>query len=110
MEDELMMTSFVVIGLTVMATAIVGIGLPPSQRLTVILPLVGGAGAGVSSLAIAFVVIPDTARDTPYAVGFLVSSVVGAIVVALTLRRLVTQRQRDEQAEASRRAGTVEHG
>ena len=89
MEDELMTSAFVVIGLTVVATAIVGIGLPSSQRLTVILPLVAGAGAGVASFAIAILVIPDTAEDTPYAAGFLVSSVVGAIVVGLTLRRLV---------------------
>ncbi len=89
MEDELMTSAFVVIGLTVVATAIVGIGLPSAQRLTVILPLVAGAGAGVASFAIAILVIPDTAEDTPYAAGFLVSSIVGAIVVGLTLRRLV---------------------
>ena len=86
-----MMLSFVVIGLTVLATAVVGTGLPASQRLTVLLPLVAGAGAGLASLAIAFVLIPDEAADTSYATGFLVSSVVGAAVVGLTLRRLVTR-------------------
>jgi hypothetical protein len=89
MEDELMMSAFVVIGLTAVATAVVGVGLPAAQRLTVLLPLVAGAGAGVASFAAALIVIPETASDTPYAAGFLVSSVVGAIVVALTLRRLM---------------------
>jgi len=89
MEDELMMSAFVVIGLAAVATAIVGVGLPPDQRLAVLLPLVAGAGAGVASFAIALIVIPDTASDTPYAAGFLVSSVIGAAVVGLTLRRLV---------------------
>ena len=74
---------------TVVATAIVGVGLPSDQRLAVLLPLVADAGAGVSSFAIAILVIPHTASDTPYAVGFLVSSVVGATVVGLTPRRLV---------------------
>jgi len=89
MEDELMMSAFVLIGLAVVAAAIVGVGLPPDQRLAVLLPLIGGAGAGVSSFAMAILVIPDTASDTPYAAGFLVSSVIGATVVGLTLRRLV---------------------
>ena len=89
MEDELMMSAFVLIGLAVVAAAIVGVGLPPDQRLAVLLPLIGGAGAGVSSFAMAILVIPDTASDTPYAAGFLVSSVIGATVVWLTLRRLV---------------------
>lgn len=98
MEDELMMSAFVVVGLTAVATAIVGVGLPPDQRLAVLLPLIGGAGAGVSSFAI--LVIPDTASDTPYAAGFLISSVVGATVVGLTLRRLVrgVRSQRDGRA------------
>jgi hypothetical protein len=89
MEDELMMAALVVIGLAALGTSVVGIGLPSSQRLSVLLPLIGGAGAGVSSLAIAIVVIPDTAADATYAAGFLVSSLVGATVVGLTLRRLV---------------------
>lgn len=89
MEDELMMVAFVVIGLTVVATAIVGVGLPSEQRLAVILPLIAGAGAGVASLAIAFFVISDTADDEAYAVGFLASAIVGAAVSGLTLRRLV---------------------
>lgn len=89
MEDDLMMSAFVVIGLTVAATAIVGVGLPSAQRLAVLLPLIGGAGAGISSLAIAIIVIPDTAADSTYAAGFLISSLVGATVVGLTLRRLV---------------------
>jgi hypothetical protein len=91
MADELMMLSFVVIGLTVLATAVVGTGLPATQRLTVLLPLVAGAGAGLASLAVAYVVIPEQAADTSYATGFLVSSVVGATVVGLTLRRLVNR-------------------
>src|SRR3712207_1260879 len=91
MADELMMLSFVVIGLTVLATAVVGTGFPASQRLTVLLPLVAGSGAGLASLAIAFVVIPDEAADTSYASGFLVSAIVGAAVVGLTLRRLVAR-------------------
>ena len=61
MEDEFMMSAFVVIGLTIVATAIVGVGLPSDHRLAVLLPLIGGAGAGVSSFAIAILVIPDTA-------------------------------------------------
>ena len=89
MEDEFMMSAFVVIGLTVVATAIVGVGLPSDQRLAVLLPLIAGAGAGISAFAIAILVIPDTASDTPYAAGFLVSAVIGATVVGLTLRRLV---------------------
>lgn len=89
MEDDLMMSAFVVIGLTVAATAIVGVGLPSAQRLAVLLPLIGGAGAGISSLAIAIIVIPDTAGDPTYAAGFLISSLVGATVVGFTLRRLI---------------------
>lgn len=83
-----MMTSFVVIGLTVVVTAVVGVGLPSAQRLAVLLPLIGGAGAGIASFATAIIVIPETASDTPYAAGLLVSSVIGAVVVGMTLRRL----------------------
>lgn len=94
MEDELMMSAFVVIGLTVVATAVVGVGLPATQRLAVVLPLIAGAGAGVASLAIAFIVIPDSASPTTFAAGFLISSVLGAAVVGLTLRRLVERVRR----------------
>lgn len=86
-----MMTAFVVIGVTVVATMVVGIGLPSAQRLAVLLPLIAGAGAGVAAFATAILVIPETASDTPYAAGFLASSVIGAGVVGLTLRRLVAR-------------------
>jgi hypothetical protein len=91
MEEDLVMSAFVVIGVTVLATAIVGIGLPSSQRLAVVLPLVAGAGAGLSSLALAIAFIPDTSSDTTHAAGFLVSALVGAAVVGLTLRRLLAR-------------------
>lgn len=89
------MSAFVVIGLTVVATAIVGVGLPSAQRLAVLLPLIGGAGAGIASFAAAIIAIPETASDTPYAAGFLVSSLIGAGVVGLTLRRLVLRTEAD---------------
>ena len=95
MEDELVMLAFVVIGLAVLAAATVGIGLPSSQRLTVILPLVAGAGAGVTSLALANLVISENAADTAHAAGFLLSSIVGATVVGLTLR-LLARRVRED--------------
>jgi hypothetical protein len=97
MEDELMMSALVVIGLTVVATAAVGVGLPSAHRLAVILPLIGGAGAGIASFAIAIIVVPDNAAGTTYAAGFLVSSVVGATAVGLTLHRLV-RHVRDDSA------------
>ena len=91
MSELLMMSALIVIGATAVWTAGAGVNLPGGERLTVLLPLVAGAGAGLAALAIAMVVIPDDATDTAYAGGFLAASIVGSVVVAILLRRLLAR-------------------
>jgi hypothetical protein len=103
MEETLSMLSLIVIGVSTLATAVVALQLPASQRLTVVLALVAGAGAGLASLGIVMVALPDTAEDTTFAWGFLASSVVGAIAVGLMLARMVrSERERDRDADRAR--------
>jgi hypothetical protein len=89
--EILWMAALVVIGATAVWTAVAGIDLPAGERLTVLLPLVAGAGAGLAALAIVMVATPDDASDAAYAGGFLGASVVGSVVVALVLRRLLAR-------------------
>jgi hypothetical protein len=91
MSELLGMAGLVVIGATAVWTASTGIDLPAGERLTVLLPLVAGAGAGLSALGVAMVAIPDDASDTAYAASFLGASIVGSIVVAVILRRLLAR-------------------
>jgi hypothetical protein len=103
MEEALSMLSLIVIGVSTLATAVVALQLPASQRLTVVLALVAGAGAGLASLGIVMVVLPDTADDTTFAWGFLASSIVGAVAVGLMLARMVrSERERDLERDRGR--------
>ena len=91
MEELVWMSAFVVIGATAVWTAASGIDLPAGERLTALLPLVAGAGAGLAGLAVAMIAIPDDASDVTYAAGFLAASIVGSGVTAIVLRRLLSR-------------------
>ena len=96
MEETLSMLALVVIGVSGLVTAVVGLRLPAPQRLSALLALVAGAGAGLASLAISMIAIPDTADDTAFAWGFLGSSILGALVVGVMLVRIVgSERERE---------------
>ena len=96
MEEILSMSALVVIGVSGLVTAVVGLQLPTPQRLSALLALVAGAGAGLAALAVSMIAIPDTADDTAFAWGFLGSSILGALVVGLMLVRIVgSERERE---------------
>lgn len=79
--------AMLLIGVAGVATALVGLDLPPGHRLEALLALVAGAGAGIAALAVELATgIGFTANGPTTA--FLFASMAGFCVVVTCLVRL----------------------
>lgn len=77
--------AFVLIGLGALAAGATGLALPPDQRLAAGLPLLAGAGAGVTILGIGWALLPPAAPPGTVARLFLLASIIGLATVAVGL-------------------------
>jgi hypothetical protein len=85
--------SMLLIGLAVVATAVVGLLLPPGHRLEALLALVAGAGAGIAVLAV------EVATEFGFTVNgpttaFLFATIGGAATVGACLAVILRRRNR----------------
>ncbi len=80
-----MTLAFSLIGLGAVAAGVMGLRLPPGERIAAGLPLIVGAGVGVIALAIGSRMVDDTTQS--YETVFLVASALGfaATIVSLAL-------------------------
>ncbi len=93
--DTTMTIAFVLIGLAAVGAGVLGVLLPPGDRMAAALPLVVGAGVGVITLAIGTQMV-DESPDA-YENVFLTGSALGfaATCSSLALLWRRTQRTRD---------------
>jgi uncharacterized membrane protein len=79
--DATVMWGFILIGAGALVAGIVGIALPPSERLGAFLTLVIGAGVGVAALAVG---TRNVSSQSNGETAFLVASALGFIAVVVS--------------------------
>jgi hypothetical protein len=89
-----MTLAFTLIGLGAVAAGVLGLRLPPGERIAAGLPLVVGAGVGVIALAIGANVI-DSDNNQAYEDVFLAASALGFAATAVSLWLLWRWTSRD---------------
>lgn len=96
--DTQMTIGFVLIGLAGVAAGIVGILLPPGERIAAALPLVVGGGVGIVTLAVGTsgTESPDTFEDV-----FLTASILGFLATAVTLELLWLRAHTDRESRSA---------
>ena len=83
--DTTVMWGFILIGAGALVAGIVGIALPPSERLGAFLTLVIGAGVGVAALAVG---TRNVSSQSNGETAFLVASALGFIAVVMSAAAL----------------------
>jgi len=83
--DSTLMWGFLLIGAGALVAGIVGIAIPPGERLGAFLTLVIGAGVGVAALAIG---TRNVSSQSDGESAFLVASALGSIAVVMSAAML----------------------
>jgi hypothetical protein len=103
--DLTMTLAFSLIGLAAVAAGMMGLRLPPGERIAAGLPLIVGAGVGVIALAIGSNVVEDGPNDAQaYERVFLVASALGFAATTISLWLLWERTGRERRGGRGRPA------